>query len=101
MLLVDQITKYGFHTVNHNILIKKLYYGTCGNLIKWFESYLTNRTQYVFFKEKKSDTKKFLWSTSMFYSRSFIIHYLHTYFFSGISGKKYFLFILKTIQIYF
>ena len=51
--------KKAFNTVDHNILIKKLYYyGISGNILKWFESYLTDRKQYVYFKGKKSDIKK-------------------------------------------
>ena len=48
--------KKAFDTVDHNILIKKLYYyGICGNIIKWLDSYLTDRKQYVYFQGKKSD----------------------------------------------
>ena len=37
-----------FYTLDHDIMYKKLkFYGICGNSLKWFESYLTNRTQYV------------------------------------------------------
>ena len=37
-----------FDTVNHNILLKKLYhYGIRGSLNEWFRSYLTNRKQFV------------------------------------------------------
>ena len=51
--------KKAFDTVDHNILITKLhYYGICGNIIKWFESYFTDRKQYIYFKGKKSDIKK-------------------------------------------
>ena len=37
-----------FDTINHKILISKMYhYGIRGNVFKWFESYLSNRKQYV------------------------------------------------------
>ena len=37
-----------FDTLNHDIMCKKLkFYGICGTSLKWFNSYLTSRTQYV------------------------------------------------------
>ena len=40
--------KKAFDTVDHQILQKKLYlYGIRGNILKWFESYLSDRSQYV------------------------------------------------------
>ena len=40
-----------------NILIRKMYpYGIRGNILKWFESYLTDRSQYVTYNGIKSNT---------------------------------------------
>ena len=37
-----------FETLNHDILLSKLrYYGMDPNVIKWFKSYLSGRSQYV------------------------------------------------------
>ena len=37
-----------FDTVNHKILLQKLeHYGIPGNVLSWFQSYLTGRSQYV------------------------------------------------------
>ena len=50
--------KKAFDTVDHKIVFKKLYYyGIRGNTLKWFESYLTNRSQYVLFNGEKSDIR--------------------------------------------
>ena len=47
-----------FDTVDHNILLEKLkQYGIRGNTHSWFESYLSNRKQYVEYSNFKSDTK--------------------------------------------
>ena len=48
--------KKAFDTVDHTILFKKIHqYGIRGNLNKWFENYLANRSQYVSYNGKTSD----------------------------------------------
>ena len=50
--------KKAFDTVNRKILLKKLYhYGIRGNLNKWFENYLADRSQYVLFNGKTYDIR--------------------------------------------
>ena len=44
-----------FDTVDHDILIKKLYlYGLRGNAIEWFKSYLSNRKQFIVYDRGKT-----------------------------------------------
>ena len=51
------ISKKAFDTVDHHILLKKLYaYGICGHIIKWFEHYLYDRSQYVIYNHEYSET---------------------------------------------
>ena len=46
-----------FDTLDHNILLQKMYkYGICGNCLKWFKSYLSERKQFVSYKEINSKT---------------------------------------------
>ena len=45
-----------FDTVDHRILLKKLiHYGVNGNNIRWFESYLKNRKQFLSFNNKNTN----------------------------------------------
>ena len=45
-----------FDTVNHNILLGKLQqYGIRGSTLKWFQTYLQNRTQFVIVNGTQSD----------------------------------------------
>ena len=47
-----------FDTVNHSILLDKLYhYGIRGNTLKWFQSYLTQRKQYITYDSTPSSIK--------------------------------------------
>ena len=44
-----------FDTIDHSILLNKLkYYGVCGMSLYWFESYLSDRKQYVQFNDSTS-----------------------------------------------
>lgn len=47
-----------FDTIDHNILLYKLdYYGFRGIVHNWFENYLSNRKQFVYYNSSKSDLK--------------------------------------------
>ena len=44
--------------MNHKILLQKLeHYGVRGTILKWFESYLSDRKQYVFYNGVSSEMK--------------------------------------------
>ena len=48
-----------FDTVNHDILLYKLYnYGVRGSVFSWFKDYLTNRQQFV--SVSNAESKKIL-----------------------------------------
>ena len=54
-LLID--LKKAFDSIDLRILLRKLYsYGIRGSMLKWMESYLTTRSQYVVFDVKVSET---------------------------------------------
>ena len=48
-----------FDTVNHNILLTKLeHYGIRDNMLSWFQSYLSNRKQYVSINGEQSESNE-------------------------------------------
>ena len=50
--------KKAFDTVTHSILIQKMHaYGIRGNILKWFESYLADRSQYVAYDGSNSSVE--------------------------------------------
>ena len=53
--------KKAFDTIDHQLLLKKLYfYGVRGTALNWIEPYLTNRQQYVHLGDVKSELLKVL-----------------------------------------
>ena len=53
--------KKAFDTVNHKILLTKLeHYGVRGPLLRWFQSYLTDRKQYVYFNGESSELRNMI-----------------------------------------
>ena len=50
--------KKAFDTVDHQILLNKLYaIGIRGHIHDWFKSYLSNRTQFVYYNNTTSEVK--------------------------------------------
>ena len=61
--------KEAFDTVNHKILINKLYsYGI------WFKSYLKSKSQYVTYNENKSDIRDVICPTRIYLGTTIIFN---------------------------
>ena len=73
-----------FDTVNHFILLKKLsFYGIRGPAYNWFQSYLSQRKQFVSIGNTQSDycnLTLYLWYPSRFCPWSLIISLIHEWF---------------------
>ena len=51
--------KKAFDSLDRSILLNKLrYYGICDNELKWFETYLANRKQFVTYNNCSSETRR-------------------------------------------
>ena len=72
-------SKKAFDTVNHHTLFKKLFsYGIRGTILKWFESYLTDRLQFVTFDGTQSEVKSAkMWCSTGINIRPTSIYHLY------------------------
>ena len=59
-----------FNTVNHDVILQKLqHYNIRGPALEWFQSYLSDRCQYVMYKWARIFPESYwLWCSSGFYS---------------------------------
>ena len=65
-----------FDTVNHNILLEKLKaYGIQSENLKWFRSYLSNRKQFLSYRDSETKMKIVKCGSPWFYTRAFAFSY--------------------------
>ena len=54
-------------------ITKKIYtYGIRGNILEWFKSYLTDRSQFVIYGDMQSDPPHYMWCPSRLYCLLYI-----------------------------
>ena len=68
--------------LDHGILLKKLeVYGVRGTALSWFQSYLTDRQQFVYFDDAQSEKKTIVCGVSPgVHSRSLIISFIYQWY---------------------
>ncbi len=79
VLLILLDLSAAFDTLDHDLLLKRLNTrcGVEGVALKWFESYLTNRTQSVIINGTESEKHTCVWSPSGVSVRTAALHNLH------------------------
>ena len=83
--------KKAFDTVNHKILVKKLYlYGIMGQLINWFKGYLEHRSQYVTYNKKRSGIKDVVCGVPHGSILGPLLFFIYINDFSSVSSKLYY-----------
>ena len=90
-----------FDVILHKTLLKKLYsYGIRGNVYDWFESYLSERSQYVEFQTTQSDTKLITHCVPQGSILGPILFIIDINDFSRASEKLFFLFYMQMTLVF-
>ena len=99
-ILID--LKKAFDTVNHTILLNKLEHcGIRGSCLKWFTSYLSNRSQYVSINNTISDTKHITCGVTQGLVLGSLLFLLYINDLPNISNQLHFFLFADDTNIYF